>query len=1315
MAGTLAFAKIIIMDIFRNRGRTLSSIIGVVLAVSLITGQNIALDTTARDVLNEELSDYEYDLVGFAEGDSDNEEVEEISDSIMSIDGIKDVTSVTQTAVRLEIHNENTIIPPKYGFYERRFDIQVPEEGTLWFNTTLEQIPPETFMVYGNVYSQDDGSPIKYIMVETWEGSNKLLGYSEIRYTDENGYYEFHLPRAQFTIQVAITESINNIYSEKILKTELNVSSDESKNRVDFFLKTDESSELYGNIFEIDSENLYNDSMYIRFKSETENDSCLTEYNYVLTTTDNSYKISLVPGEFIIEMDPWKWGWTTNFYNVDVIENTSSRLNLSVYKMVETNVTIKGYLTDSVTGGSVPSSTDIWITGIDEPYSNISDAGWQNYYEMNVVPGNISVMVTGAYDYMDREIFLFTNPGDVIWQNISLTPISSTIRGIVYTTKGEDINDVFFSLEGTDYIRITSNHIHQEIPPGNYTVTFDGEPDEDIISHNRRELTFYEVTDSAKETNFFQEEIGFEIKNGSFAPNENEIVITNDISYYYNLRVGDSLHLLYRYGYKEVIWTFNVSGIIDSPNFFDNRIFRIGNPYSLFLNEIDFNDFMDELDTNEVDKNKVTRFYINLDRDRIIDPLSRESTDFTLTRLLTKINSITRIEYNVHVNNLIDRPLNRYYNWFEGYRLEMLAYSLPVIAVGFYLGMVGVELATSQKRRSLGIIKSRGASNKQVFTSLIMESAVLGIIAGAVGIVLGVVVSRFFLTIVPGARNLSSDLDFLRLNISATSIIWGILFAVLLLVMASIRPAKRISKTPIIESIHQHTEFGKKQEYKKGLDIFLVSFAIFAFIVVSEINLDDIDFSKMGQVFTILIFLSYIGSVIWLPFSPFFLMFSLTRLLTRGTDKVYKFFSRAVKPFSKDLWYIIHKNLTKNPKKVSMVSIIIALALGFGVFMTAMIGTTINGQELEAKAKIGGDLKVETDNVNKSFETMLEEIPGVRDTVAVNYLYGYMISGDELMTNRVVFFDSIEYRDHIDVDGHFFIEGNSEDALRSLANGKSVIIGEEIAQIYSLHLGDVMRIEDPYLQSSAGSTTSRIEFQSENFKVVGIVRALPGLEIPADEPDYYVWGQHMYIDQSAILGNVSTVDIGWRFLVDVKGDSEEVELAIQNNFPSRIRRTENLKVALDDINNNLSSRSVLYLMFVNIGFMIIIITVGLALIMFISIGERKNEFATIMARGAEGKQMFVLIVGEALAITMVGIVVGVFSGLFTAYTFNRMLSSNTLFGISGSTLSDRSLVVPWYTILIIILAILALFVTSLIAAYKVKRIKLHSALRIRGG
>ena len=369
---------------------------------------------------------------------------------------------------------------------------------------------------------------------------------------------------------------------------------------------------------------------------------------------------------------------------------------------------------------------------------------------------------------------------------------------------------------------------------------------------------------------------------------------------------------------------------------------------------------------------------------------------------------------------------------------------------------------------------------------------------------------------------------------------------------------------------------------------------------------------------------------------------------------------------------------------------------------------------MEARAKIGGDLRVETQNTNISFEKELEEIDGVKGSVAVNWMYGYMISGDEFVSRKISLFNSTRYRSHIEVDTNFFVEGNMDDAVNSLTKGNSVLVGESLAQIYSLKVGDILRIENPYFPTGFGHGSQEVNLKNENFKVAGVVRALPGLEIP-DEEEFYDWGGLVYMDFNAISTDISIVDFGWSYLLDIKGDSEIVEDQITSDHPTKVSDIDNLQTELDKINNNPSSRSILYLMLVNIGFMIIIITVGLGLIMFISIGERRNEFATIMARGAEGKQMVVLILGEAISITLVGVVVGVFSGIFTAYTFNKMLTTNSIFGGSSGSLSGRPLLIPWYGIIIVILALLALIITSLIAAYKVKKIKLHSALRIRGG
>jgi ABC-type lipoprotein release transport system permease subunit len=409
---------------------------------------------------------------------------------------------------------------------------------------------------------------------------------------------------------------------------------------------------------------------------------------------------------------------------------------------------------------------------------------------------------------------------------------------------------------------------------------------------------------------------------------------------------------------------------------------------------------------------------------------------------------------------------------------------------------------------------------------------------------------------------------------------------------------------------------------------------------------------------------------------------------------------------------VIHKNLTRNPKRVSRVSIIIALSMGFGIFMTTMIGTTINGMELEARAIIGADLLVETTGEYISFENELEGIQGVDEVIPVCSASGPFLGGDDYNLNSISLFNATEYMQHIEVPEHYFVEGSFRTALNELSLGDSIIIGDSLAQTHSLKVGSLVRIDEITVDNFG---PQYITLTNNTFRVAAVVRAMPGLEII--EFGRHYWGTGIYMDFSALESPLSNTVEGWHFLVDVeKGvDSTTVENAINRNFTNRIKEVKNLKTTISDINNDVSSNSILFIMLVNIGFMTIIITVGLGLILFISINERKNELATIMARGAERKQISVLILGEALSITLLGTVVGLCTGLFTAYTFNKMITTNSLFGIGSDMMSGRPLFIPWYGALVILLALAALILTSLLAAFRANRIKLNQALRLRGG
>jgi ABC-type lipoprotein release transport system permease subunit len=1301
VAGTLAFSRYVISDILRNKSRTLSSIIGVVLAVSLIAGENIALDTTAKDVLANELNDYNYDLYGTNENYLTTSELDDIEDELESVYGVDDALPILDLGLRLEVHNSTTIVPPTYGFYEKEISINVPPNSSLWLNVSLDRIPSELYRIYGYVYSDYDGEPVENAYIEfremqkiNWDG-----GFYNNTFTDSNGFYETYLPESQFIIE--ISKDLETYISERI-----NVSSNRQDHQFDYYIQDVESASVQGYVIDPLTGDPVNGTFYVGLWNYS-----ILHYNST-TTSNGYYFLNTIPGEFTIRGTDYV-EFITDYKQVVVQQNFSVWQNLSLAPDPVEDVQFSGFVYDNLSGHPLFDAR-ISINNYDRPYGRGIETDILGYFETNIASGNTSVRVSKD-GYKSQQIFFHVAPENVKEHIFYLDPLNSTVEGYVGSYGAPSAGRIYVEVEGTNIYDTTWSDSKYKInlPAGNHTLIFDGPADNYPIEVEDHFYHFYSFSGFQENLKILGDIAPYELIDGSINVEDNNVVVVDTIAHNYGLKVGDQINLVIRRVGTFKIWTFNVSGIV-SWEYLDTFSQVL---YPDFListsTQTAMISYMDDINSSYGIRSEL---FVKMDRDKIIDPLSKDAADLAMLKLTSRVNSISSLRYDLVVQSILDEPLENYYEWLERYRFELIAYSIPVIAVGFYLGIVGIDLATGQKRRTIGILKSRGANENQIFTSLLLEATVLGVIAGIIGLFLGFFVSRIFISIIPGSRNLASGSDFLSFNISLASIIWAMILAIILMLFASYKPAKRISQTPVVESLHQHSKATEDKKYKPHLDIFLVFFAVFAYIILAEINFNDLDPARIGLIVTILLIVAYLVSLIWLPISPIVLMFSSTRLLTRGTSKIYRFFSKVVKPFAGELWYLISKNMTRNSKRVSRVSIIIALAIGFGIFMTSMIGTTINGDELEKRAIIGSDLRITPFEENYTFEESLKTIQGVDEVILVCKVRGLVLGGDDYGIQRISLFNASEYQKHVEVMDHYFVEGSLKSALTMMSTENAIIVGDRIARTYSLSIGSIVQIEELRLDTeSAGPFYKPVELKNNAFKVAGIVRAMPGLEL-TEFGDYF-WGSGIYMDFHILESSFSELEYGWHFLVDVKDDvdSSEVENSISTNFSSSIIEIENLDTTLDGIRNDISSNSVIFIMLINIGFMIIIITVGLGLILFISINERKNELATMMARGAEGKHLSVLIIGEAFSITLVGAFVGLTTGLFTAYTFNKMLSSNSIFGSGGDMMSGRPLILPWYGILIVFLAFITLMITSILAAYKVKKIKLHQALRARGG
>jgi putative ABC transport system permease protein len=702
--------------------------------------------------------------------------------------------------------------------------------------------------------------------------------------------------------------------------------------------------------------------------------------------------------------------------------------------------------------------------------------------------------------------------------------------------------------------------------------------------------------------------------------------------------------------------------------------------------------------------------YLYIDRDRVINQFNREATTVSLRKLETKINRVSIFNYNVQMRSQLEDPIESYFLWFDGHRFEMFAFSLPVIVLGLYLGAIGVDISTSQKRREFGILKSRGASNNQIFFSLIMEAIILGLIAAAGGFFFGIIVSKFIIALSSGGS--LSGISILQTEISPDSVILTMTIAVVLMLFASLKPALRVSKTPLTETLHHYSKVHSEESYRPRLDIFIVIFSIFAYIGIVFIVPIMFDIEVSPILYILLIIFLLVAIYIWFPLSPFLMTFSLTRLLTRGTNKTYRFFSYSLKRFTGELWYIIERNITRNPRRVSNVSIIIALTVSFAVLITTMTTTTMHGDEIRINSEIGGDLSVDTFSTNISIENDLDELEGVEDVTAVSWFSANM--EHPLWTGEIAVFNVSTYDPFLKMKSYYFLEGDAKKAFELLETGDHAIIGESFAKDNFLEIGDIFRLTVRG-RMPTGSNYNINREEQKDFIVAGVVRTLPGLHHNSDEPPG-TWGYDIFCDESALEFYREAIR-SWRYLINVEEgiESEIVEVSIIENISASMpnlgeirNREEELKNLQDDFFEN----PIVFSMIMNIVFMIIIITVGLGLIMSISSSERRNEIATIMARGAGKKQTTTLLLGEAISIMLVGVTIGTMIGLMTGYTFNQMLLSLN-FGFD--IVPGRPFFVTPLTFIVIGLCVLSLFIAAILTAIRASKIKLHQELRVRGG
>ena len=676
-----------------------------------------------------------------------------------------------------------------------------------------------------------------------------------------------------------------------------------------------------------------------------------------------------------------------------------------------------------------------------------------------------------------------------------------------------------------------------------------------------------------------------------------------------------------------------------------------------------------------------------IDRTAYVNPYDTVLTTRNLERMQRRLQAVLGSQGSSISDNILSR-IQDFSNRIAAQRIQFFIFSAPVVLLGVYLGAVGVDLGHAERRRELAILKTRGARRGQLLGLLLTEAVFGGLIAAVIGLAAGVLVSRLLIGIVnptPGSSPLYDSF-----SLSADTVLAVALESILLMAAVAYRSAKRTAGLPIIETLRYYAPGETKIHYSPRVDVILVSAGLLDYVLV---------WWRGGSSTNVLTFLVGVIPFLLLPFVPLMLIVGLTRLLTRGTGKVYDWFSHAAKPLVGELYHIIRRNLTRNPRRSSNVAIIIALGIAFGTFTLSTLATQDAHTVREIRAQVGADMAVQPIDSQKNLEPNLTAVPGVAGAVLVR---SFSSQSSNYCCPTVFGFDPKSFFAVAQPESWYFLDGNSESARNVLSTTGQVLISQAFFNQAFLEVGDPIYLSETFMTSNNTQQVVQV-----NVTVGGVVRSLPGTGFGSSSA---IFGS---FDTLAPLQGGPPYSHSDVYLVDLAPSASwrSVKTAITSD-----RNVAYVTVAdeqIEALTSNPFARALYQFISMELLFIGIILTVGIGLILYAASLERDVEFAAIIARGSSGWQTAKLLVGEAFVIMLVGLAIGASVGIGTAFFATQFIAA----GPPGSLapLVPYFFVFPLEALLLVLLGPAAMLLSAVLVSLRTARMNVAQVLKLRGG
>lgn len=552
-------------------------------------------------------------------------------------------------------------------------------------------------------------------------------------------------------------------------------------------------------------------------------------------------------------------------------------------------------------------------------------------------------------------------------------------------------------------------------------------------------------------------------------------------------------------------------------------------------------------------------------------------------------------------------------------RVLFLFLGVPGIALAAIMTMAVTATNADERRRERAVLRTRGASRRQVLVLAGVEAAFCGIF----GVLIGIAVTVGFSALSAHALALP---DGISLALSC-ALALGVVFSALVL------PVLREDRGASIVASRAAAPL-------KGAPLWERTYGDLAALVLAGLFFwqsastgYQIVLAPEGVAATAVDYKAFISpALFWLGIVLFSLRFSRF-VLRRGGGVV----TAALRPWAGALAPAVSAAMTRQSSRLSFGVAMLALAISFAV-STSIFNKTYNGQaRVDAELTNGSDVTVfgSTDRPAAAYFNRLKALPGVASGATMAHRFAYV--GADLQDIYGIDPVTISKGTHL-ADAYFTGQSAKSilEILKKTPNG--VLVSEETVHDFQLTLGDTLNLRLMDMNAH--------QYRAVPFVFVGVVR-----EFPTAPKDSFLVANAAYLAQ--MTNSSAREDV----LLKAKGDPA----MLAGRVKSLLRDAPSLRVtdigqAAHIIGSNLAAVDLRGLTRIELSFAAIMAASASGLLLLLGLFERRRAFAVLNVIGSKPRQLAVFIWSEGLFVLAGGLLFGVAGGVVIAAMLVKLLT-----------------------------------------------------------